>query len=121
MNATQPWPSDIRQAVDAYLESGRVGDSRFLRKVTHPDARIFGFLDGRPLLGPLSTLFDYMDTHPGEPNLDVSFESLIVSETAASAHLRIRGWHGRDFDDHLQLLKIDGGWYITNKTFHQHR
>jgi hypothetical protein len=61
-----------------------------------------------------------MDQNPAAEGLQVRVVSVNVEQTVASMRLEMDDWGGNRFTDMFTILKVDGGWKMTNKVFHLH-
>lgn len=100
-----------------YVTGAVKGDSAVMRPAMHPDAHIFGYLDGELFAGPMQLLYDYVDEHDGADDLRWTATAVDETNGVASARLVIENWHGHTFTDYFTLLKVDGRWQIINKVF----
>ena len=71
---------------------------------------------------PIQGLYDYISSSPvptktGEPpQFVITF--IQVTGNAATVGLVMDAYHGHDFMDCFQLLKVEGRWWIVSKLFH---
>ena len=70
-------------------------------------------------------LFDWVDGNGPSRNLDARFASVEILDTIASVRLELEnvtgtsaGELGSRFSDLFQLIKIEGRWLISQKSFH---
>ncbi|MEM8776722.1 MAG: nuclear transport factor 2 family protein [Pseudomonadota bacterium] len=108
---------DINHCLREYSRGAIEGDSSTMRAVMHPDAQIYGYLDGELFAGPMVLLYDYVDEHDGAPKLNWEVTLVDESNGVGTARVAITDWHGHDFVDYFTLLKFEGDWRITNKVF----
>ncbi|MEM8793992.1 MAG: nuclear transport factor 2 family protein [Pseudomonadota bacterium] len=109
----------IQHCLREYARGAILGDSALMRAVMHPDAQIYGYLDGALFAGPMALLYDYVDEHEDAPQLNWETTRVDESNGVATARVAISNWHGYDFVDYFTLLKFEGEWRITNKVFSQ--
>ena len=110
----------IASVVQLYIDGASKGDAAKLEEAFHEDARMFGSLGGQRYDVPISALIEEMTSQPLDS--DGSFEARITSieqvGDAATATVEEDGcWGGVSFTDFFTLVKIDGSWKITVKTF----
>ncbi len=112
----------IERVCRLYMEGMYGGDAEKLNAAFHPTARVQGYrgAEWRSLsrgqfvayaagLGPREAA--------GEP-FDMRIVSIDRSGRAAVAKVAMR-WNGRDYVDFLSMIRRDeGGWSISEKTFH---
>ena len=109
----------VRQAIEHYFRGHATGQGEHMRKVFHPDSKLFAIRDGKYWQ---LTSEEYIALAPGKPPADETqrkrtVESVDITGSAAIAKVVLDYPHVR-FTDYMSLLKIDGEWKIVNKTFH---
>ena len=108
----------IEEVVGKYIEAGRTADSSIMKPVFHENAQMSGPAEEGAFSGPIQALYDFVDSHGPATDLEMRIVSITISdERAASVVLRAEPWHGKNFTDHFQLLKIDGSWKIMSKIY----
>ena len=109
----------VRQALEHYFRGHATGQGEPMRKVFHPDSKLFAIRDGKYWQ---ITSEEYIALAPGKPPADETqrkrtVESVDITGTAAIAKIVLDYPHVK-FTDYMSLLKIDGEWKIVNKIFH---
>ena len=108
----------IEEAIGNYIEGGRAADSSIMKPVFHENAQMSGPEEDGAFSGPIQALYDYVDGNGPAPDLEMRIVNITVSdERAASVVLHADHWHGKNFTDHFQLLKMDGTWKILSKIY----
>jgi hypothetical protein len=108
----------IEEVVGKYIEAGRRADSSIMKPVFHENAQMSGPDAEGAFSGPIQALYDFVDSHGPATDLEMRIVSITISdERAASVVLHAEPWHGKNFTDHFQLLKIDGSWKIMSKIY----
>ncbi len=107
----------VYEVAENYLEAGRTGDIELMKKVFHDDATIFGIFEGDMLGGPISLLYEWMESFGAANEIDGVILSVDVEGTIASVKVQADNWCGYNFTDFLNLLKTDKGWVVINKMF----
>ena len=108
----------IEEVVGKYIEAGRTADSSIMKPVFHENAQMSGPAEEGAFSGPIQALYDFVDSNEPAPDLEMRIVNITVSdERAASVLLHADHWHGKNFTDHFQLLKIDGTWKILSKIY----
>jgi hypothetical protein len=110
----------IAEAIGHYTEGARTGDVARMKAAFHPDAQIFGFLQGEPFFGPIQILFDWDEKNGPARDIKTQITSIDVAGTVASVRLEIDNWTGIRFTDFFTLCKIGDRWLVMNKVFHRH-
>lgn len=110
----------INRVLKLYMDGSAQGDGAKLREAFHPDSRMFGSLGGHRIDIPIETFFELAAKGPADVNCSyrARVESVARVGDAAVATLVEDGFWGRvSFVDFFSLAKIDGRWWIVNKTF----
>jgi Putative lumazine-binding len=96
-----------------------------VRPSFHPAASFFGYYNGTLLAGPAQALFDWVDRNGPAIGTKTQFGQIDIRETTALVRLEMDGVSGNlslggnaRLSDFFTLLKVDGRWMITHKTFH---
>lgn len=116
----------ITRTIDCYIASGRAGNSDLMRPAFHPEATMAGYCQGVEYSGSIEHLFDWINANGPAPDIRPRFARIEIFETIAIVHLEVQGWSGRlagddaSISEVFTLLKREGQWLITQKTFHWH-
>jgi hypothetical protein len=110
----------IAKVLQLYIDGSARGDAAKLREAFHSDGRMFGSVAGQRIDIPIQAFFDMAAKGPADTA--GTYRARIVSVTlvgdAAIATVAEDGFWGRvSFIDFFSLAKIDGRWWIVNKTF----
>lgn len=117
----------VTRTIDLYIAGGRAGQGDLMRPAFHPEATIAGYCFGVEYCGSIEHLFRWIDENGPAPNIEPRFARIEVFETIAIVHLEVQGWSGKlagldaRISEVFTLLKRNGDWLITQKTFHWHR
>ena len=127
---SQSYVSDydaIVETMNRYNEGVRTGASSLMKPSFHDKCTFYGYFDGRLLAGPIQMLFDWVDGNGPSAAMQVRFASIDVLNTIAVVRLemenvtgKLAGEHGSTLSDLFQLIKVDGTWVISQKSFHWH-
>lgn len=109
----------VRHALEYYIQGHVTGQGDNFRKVFHPDSKLFAVRDGK--FWQL-TSEEYIARAAGKPAADEAqrkrrIENIDITGNAAIAKIVLE-YPQVKFTDYMSLLKIDGQWWIVNKTFH---
>ncbi len=108
----------IEEVVGKYIEAGQTADSSIMKPVFHENAQMSGPAEEGAFSGPIQALYDFVDSNGPAVDLEMRIVNITISdERAASVVLFADPWHGKNFTDHFQLLKIDGSWKIMSKIY----
>ena len=110
----------IRQVLNAYVEGGKRGKSSIMKSGFHPQAMMYGHLEGKLFGGPIQILFDFIDTNPPAQNLRSEITKIDVVGQIAQAKVENYDWNGARYTDMFQLVKDGEEWKILVKEFHSH-
>jgi hypothetical protein len=117
----------IVETMNRYNEGCRTGASARMKPSFHEKCTFYGYFDGQLLAGPIQLLFDWVDGNGPSAAMQVRFASIDVLDTIAVVRLemenvtgKLAGGHGTKLSDLFQLIKVDGTWVISQKSFHQH-
>ena len=97
-----------------------------MRPAFHPDATMAGYCQGLEYSGSIEHLFDWINANGPAPDINPRFARIEIFETIAIVHLEVQGWSGKlagadsGISEVFTLLKREGQWLITQKTFHWH-
>jgi hypothetical protein len=110
----------ITQVLSTLLEGESGGDVAKLKAVFHPDARMFGQVEGQRCDMPISEYFAYAAKAPA--NLEGNYQARVLSvqqtgDAATALVVEENCWGSVSFIDHFALSRIAGTWKVVNKTF----
>jgi hypothetical protein len=115
----------VKAAMQGYIDGVLEGRSDRMRPSFHPAASFFGHYNGSLLAGPVQSLFDWVDGNGPATGTRTQFAQIDIRETTALVRLEMDSVSGKlslggdaRLSDFFTLLKIDGAWLITHKTFH---
>jgi len=117
--AQNPEEAAARVPLENYFKAHATGQSEYIRKAFHPDAKLFWIREGK--YTQLSSE-EFAARFNGKPADDEAVRkrtiaSLSITGNAAVAKL-VLDYPTVRFTDYMSLLKIDGEWKIVNKTFY---
>jgi hypothetical protein len=110
----------IADVLKLYMDGSARGEADRLKKIFHPDSRMFGALGGKRVDVPIQTLIEMTAQGPADTAGKYRGRILSVMQVgdAAMAAIAEDGFWGTvSFVDFFNLAKIDGQWLIVNKTF----
>lgn len=117
-----PKDFDAVQAVlDMYCTAGARGDIPAVQKIFHETAVMNGCRAGADevVLGPIDALWALYEEVGPAPETEVHADVLDIAGDIAVGRIVIKNWHGRDFVDYHELMRIDGEWKIVAKIYCQ--
>jgi hypothetical protein len=112
--------NQIRQVVELAMKGSDEGDRAKLEEAYHPEARMFGEVNGTRYDDPIAVFFSLCEDH--KLGAGGRYRSTIVSVTqiggAAMVMVAEDGcWGTASFVDFFTVSRTEGAWKITNKTF----
>ena len=112
----------ITETLNKYNQSVAKAYSAIMEPAFAKEATIFSAVDGALNGGPISGLFEGIDTaFKATPESGYAIAYIDITGTAASARVDTNdSSDGQCFTDYFHLLKIDGTWTILSKIFHSH-
>jgi hypothetical protein len=117
----------IKKVMEHYIEGCRAGDSAVARRGFHANATIVGHYPGGTMTGSIEQVYGWIDGNGPAPGIEPRFADVQVVESIALVRLEVENWTGKlvgstpvRMSDWFTLLKMDGTWTITHKTFHWH-
>lgn len=109
---------DVRALIQLYID-GSNGDVDKLKEAFHPDAHMMGHLRALETYWPIDQFFAMVEAQPGMagPNYRAYVRTIDQAGDAGVAVLVETDYLGCDFVDYFSVARIDGRWWITNKTY----
>ena len=110
--------ADVRALIQLYVE-GSNGDGDKMRQAFHPDAHMFGHIGALETYEPITDFTAMVEKQPGlaGPNYCAEVRMIDLAGDAGVAVLVETDYFGCDFVDYFTVARIDGRWWITNKTY----
>ncbi len=110
--------ADVRALIELYID-GSNGDGDKMRQAFHPDAHMFGHIGPIDTYEPITDFTAFVEARPGlaGPNYRADIRTIDVAGDAGVAVLVETDYFGCDFVDYFTVARIDGRWWITNKTY----
>jgi hypothetical protein len=117
----------ITTVMNTYIEAVRTGKSEVMRVSFHPAATFFGYYRGELIAGPCQMLFDWVDGNGPAADVKIRLVNIDIHESIAVVRVEMENLTGKlsvpegaTLSDLFQLIKIDGEWEISQKSFHWH-
>lgn len=103
-----------------YVEGLRTGSANTLAEAFHPDAVMYGYLNGLLLGGPIENLYTFVETNGDAPDSVARVDILAITPTTAVVRVDMeKDAIGSDYNDYLLMIKIEREWKVIAKVFHQ--
>lgn len=114
----------ITEVVERYMEAVYKGDIETLKSIFYGDAAMYGYIKEYGVMATPQLFYDEITSKPTmEENHDLCeyvITHLQVEGNIASVCLQVEGFYGEGtVIDMFHLMKIEGVWKITCKTFSQ--
>ena len=116
-SATIDDAEQIEARIGEYVRGCQTGEGTYFKAAFHPDARMFGHVDGERFDVPIFGGMDEEMAHNPTVDHDANILSIDVSGDAACVKLAESRFMGLDFTDYFLLSRIDGEWQIVAKSF----
>lgn len=117
----------IVTVMERYNEGVRTGSSAVMKPAFHEGCTFYGHYNGTLLAGPIQMLFDWVDANGPASDIRFRVTNVDVRNTIASVSMEVEnmtgklaGAPGATLSDLFQLIKVDGNWLISQKSFHWH-
>jgi hypothetical protein len=108
----------VEALVGLYVD-GANGDVAKLEEAFHPTATMAGHIGPMDTYVPIGDFIALVQANPGMagPEYRAVVRSVEVTGDAGVAVLVEHDYFGCDFVDYFTVARIDGRWWITNKTY----
>lgn len=119
-----PELESVQRTIERYIDGVRNGNVASLQEAFHPQASVFGRKGKDLFIDTAQLLYDYAASSPvpaetGEPTA-FFITSIQVNGNIANVEMAMDSYHGYDYMDYFQLMKVSGRWWIVSKTFEAH-
>ncbi len=115
----------ILAVMNRYTESVRTGSSSVMKPIFHQACTFYGYYQGSLLAGPIQMLFDWVDGNGPAADIQTRIANVDIRESIASVRMEVQNMTGKlagsspaRLTDLFQLVRIDGNWMISQKSFH---
>ena len=111
---------DVCSVAAKYVEALRVGSIDMLADIFHEDSVTYGTVNGALVGGAGNPTADFIRNYGKSPGIDAHIDVLDVTPTTAIVRIVMgNDAAGSDCNDYLTLIKLDKGWTVIAKVFHQ--
>ena len=110
---------EVRRVVQLFHDGEAKGDAAKLQEASHPDARLFGSVEGTRYDMPMAQFIELAAKEPGDTgNHRARILSVQQTGDAAVAEAVEEGyWGSLSLIDYFQLVRIEGTWKVVSKLF----
>lgn len=110
----------VIETASRYVEGLREGSVATIKQAFHEEAVMYGFTNGQLLGGPISNLYDFVESNGKAAEITTRLDVLAITPTTAVVRVDMeKDAIGADYNDYLTLIKIDGDWKVIAKVYHQ--
>lgn len=112
--------NDIVELATKYVEALRVGSVEMLADVFHKNCVTYGTVNGELVGGAGNPTADFINDHGKSPEIGYHIDVLDITPTTAVVRIVMeKDAVGSDCNDCLSFIKLDKGWTVIAKVFHQ--
>ena len=109
----------VIEVVSRYTSGMLVGSPSQVATAFSSEAIMYGFIGPNLLGGPISNLYEYVESAGAAPSLKTRIDVLAITPTTAVVRVEMEGDASTvDFTDFHSLLKTNGKWEVISKVFH---
>jgi len=110
----------VIETASRYVEGLREGSVETIKQAFHEEAVMYGFTNGELLGGPISNLYDFVESNGKAADITTRLDVLAITPTTAVVRVDMeKDAIGADYNDYLTLIKINGDWKVIAKVYHQ--
>ena len=104
-----------------YIEALKTGNVDMLAEVYHKDCVTYGTVEGKLMGGEGSNpTVDFIKNYGKAPDIVTHIDVLDITPTTAIVRVvSEKDAVGSDCNDYLSFIKLDTGWTVIAKVFHQ--
>ena len=123
MNQRMVSASDYKEVVKVaaqYIEAIRTGNIGLLDNMFHKNAVAYGTVDGALVGGAGNPAVEFIKANGKSPEVEFHIDVIDITPTTAAVRIVMeKDAIGSDCNANLLLLKLDDGWTVMAKDFHQ--
>lgn len=112
---------DVTNVAVKYIEALRTGNIDMLTDIFHKDSVTYGTVDGGLVGGGSSNpTAAFIKMFGKSPEIDAHIDVLDITPTTAVVRVIMeKDAIGSECNENLMLIKLDDGWTVIAKVFHQ--
>lgn len=112
--------NEVVQLATMYVEALRTGNVDRLADIFHENCVTYGTVNGQLMGGAGNPTIDFITNYGPSPEIVAHIDVLDMTPTTALVRLVMaRDAVGSDCNDYLSFIKLDTGWRVMAKVFHQ--
>lgn len=111
---------EVANVATKYVEAVRTGNIEMLAETFHKDSVTYGTVNGALMGGAGNPTIDFIKANGNSPELVSHIDVLDITPTTAVVRIVLENDAiGSDCNEFLTLIKLDDGWTVIAKIFHQ--
>lgn len=112
---------DVTNVAVKYIEALRTGNIDMLTDIFHKDSVTYGTVDGGLVGGGSNNpTAAFIKMYGKSPEIDAHIDVLDITPTTAVVRVIMeKDAIGSECNENLMLIKLDDGWTVIAKVFHQ--
>lgn len=111
---------EVAQVAFKYIEAIRTGNVDILADVFHKDAVAYGTVNGELVGGSGNPAVEFIKRNGNSPDIESHVDVLDITPTTAAVRIVMeKDAIGSDCNANLLLIKVNEGWTVFAKVFHQ--
>lgn len=111
---------EVINTIAKYIEALRVGSVAMLTDSFHKDSVAYGTVNGQLVGGASNPTADFIRNYGKSPDIEAHVDVLDITPTTAVVRIvSEKDAVGSDCIEYQTLIKLDKGWAIVAKVFHQ--
>lgn len=107
--------------IESYVACCRIGDAAGLQRLFHPQACMFGNLNGQGVAGTPELFFETVTNAPSpeQSKEDYQYQVELIQKNQYTAVVLLceNNYLGMNFKNSFQLMREQGDWLIVAKLF----
>ncbi len=111
---------EVAEIAAKYVEAIRIGNIDMLDDMFHKNAVAYGTVDGQLVGGAGNPAVAFINNNGKSPEVEYHIDVLDITPTTAAIRIVMeKDAIGSDCNANLLLLKLNDGWTVIAKVFHQ--
>ncbi len=112
---------EVAEVAARYIEALRAGNIDTLADIFHKNAVTYGTVNGDLVGGgSINPAVDFIKTYGKSPEINAHIDVLDLTPTTAVVRVIMeKDAIGSDCNENLVLIKLEDGWTVIAKVFHQ--
>ena len=112
--------NNVINVATKYVEALRIGSVDMLAEIFHKDCVTYGTVNGELMGGASNPTADFIKDYGKSPEIVYHIDVLDITPTTAVERIVMeKDAVGSDCNDYLSFIKLDKGWTVIAKIFHQ--